>query len=172
MISFEFTVVAWTVKNLSAMQETQVRSLGREDPLEEGMETAPSVSPEGSWGRGDVGVGQRPPPCRACCSAPGKMPTEALTHGQEDGTLRATEVMVPWSPPPYAPAPPPSLLEPERTDPSPVSPLPSGHAGAPPPPARSLALTYRPRHTHGPGRPSLPPPVLLPAPCWPVPFLP
>ena len=27
------------VKNLPAMQETQVRSLGREDPLEEGMAT-------------------------------------------------------------------------------------------------------------------------------------
>ena len=88
------------------------------------------------------------------------------------GTLRATEVIVPWSPPPYAPAPPPSLLEPERTDPSPVSPLPSGHAGAPPPPAHSLAPMYRPRYTHGPWCPSLPPPVLLPAPCWPVPFLP
>ena len=76
------------------------------------------------------------------------------------GTPRATEVMVPWSPPPYAPAPPPSLLRPERTDPSPVSPLSSAH---------SLASTYRPRHTHGPWCPSLPPPVLLPAPHWPVP---
>ena len=30
---------ASVVKNLPAMQETQVRSLGREDPLQEGMET-------------------------------------------------------------------------------------------------------------------------------------
>ena len=29
--------VAQTVKNLSAMQETPVRSLGQEDPLEKGM---------------------------------------------------------------------------------------------------------------------------------------
>ena len=31
------------VKNLPAMQETQVRSLGREDPLEEGMATHSST---------------------------------------------------------------------------------------------------------------------------------
>ena len=31
------------VKNPSAMQETWVRSLGQEDPLEEGMETHSSV---------------------------------------------------------------------------------------------------------------------------------
>ena len=31
------------VKNLSANQETQVRSLGREDPLEEGMATHSSI---------------------------------------------------------------------------------------------------------------------------------
>ena len=32
-----------TVRNVPAMQETQVRSLGREDPLEEGMATHPSI---------------------------------------------------------------------------------------------------------------------------------
>ena len=31
------------VKNLPAMQETWVRSLGQEDPLEEGMATHPSI---------------------------------------------------------------------------------------------------------------------------------
>ena len=31
------------VKNLPAMQETQVRSLGREDPLEKGMATHSSI---------------------------------------------------------------------------------------------------------------------------------
>ena len=31
------------VKNLPAMQETQVRLLGREDPLEKGMATHPSI---------------------------------------------------------------------------------------------------------------------------------
>ena len=45
------------VKNLPAMQETQVRSLGREDPLEKGMATHSSIpawripqrSLEGLW---------------------------------------------------------------------------------------------------------------------------
>ena len=32
-----------TVKNLPALQETWVRSLGREDPLEEGMATHSSI---------------------------------------------------------------------------------------------------------------------------------
>ena len=31
------------VKNLPAMEETQVRSLGREDPLEEGMATQSGI---------------------------------------------------------------------------------------------------------------------------------
>ena len=29
--------MAWTIKNLPAMQETQVQPLGLEDPLEKGM---------------------------------------------------------------------------------------------------------------------------------------
>ena len=33
------SLVAQTLKNLPAMQETQVRSLGQEDPWEEGMAT-------------------------------------------------------------------------------------------------------------------------------------
>ena len=37
------SVVAQMVKNLPAMQETQVWSLGREDPLEKGMATHSSV---------------------------------------------------------------------------------------------------------------------------------
>ena len=36
-------MVAQMVKNLSAMQETQVRLLGHEDPLEEGLATHSSV---------------------------------------------------------------------------------------------------------------------------------
>ena len=36
-------MVAWTVKNLPAIQETQVQSLGQEDPLEEGMATQTSI---------------------------------------------------------------------------------------------------------------------------------
>ena len=35
--------MAWTVKNLPAMQEAQVRSLGQEDPLEKGMATHSSI---------------------------------------------------------------------------------------------------------------------------------
>ena len=35
--------MAQTVKNLTAMQETQVRSLYREDPLEKGMATHSSI---------------------------------------------------------------------------------------------------------------------------------
>ena len=35
--------VAQMVKNITAMQETQVQSLGREDPLERGMATHSSI---------------------------------------------------------------------------------------------------------------------------------
>ena len=37
------SLVAQMVKNLPAMQETQVQSLGREDPLEKGMATHSSI---------------------------------------------------------------------------------------------------------------------------------
>ena len=37
------SLVVWTVKNLTAMRETWVRSLDWEDPLEEGMATHPSI---------------------------------------------------------------------------------------------------------------------------------
>ena len=37
--------MAQTVKNLPAMQEAQVRSLGWEDPLEKGMATHSSILP-------------------------------------------------------------------------------------------------------------------------------
>ena len=37
------SLVAQTVKDLPAMQETQVRSLGREDPLEKEMATHSSI---------------------------------------------------------------------------------------------------------------------------------
>ena len=39
-------LVAQTVKNLPAMQETQVRSLGRKDPLKKGTATHSSILPE------------------------------------------------------------------------------------------------------------------------------
>ena len=37
------SLVAQTVKNLPAMQETQVQSLGQEDTLEKGMATHTSI---------------------------------------------------------------------------------------------------------------------------------
>ena len=43
MIIVPVSLVAHTVKNLPAMQETGVRSLSREDPLEEGMATHSSI---------------------------------------------------------------------------------------------------------------------------------
>ena len=38
-----FTKMAQMVKNLPAMQETWIRSLGWEDPLEKGVVTHPSI---------------------------------------------------------------------------------------------------------------------------------
>ena len=38
-------LVAQMVKNLPAMQEIQIRSLGRKDPLEKGMATHSSILP-------------------------------------------------------------------------------------------------------------------------------
>ena len=37
------SLVAQVVKNLPVMQETQVQSLGREDPLEKGVSTHSSI---------------------------------------------------------------------------------------------------------------------------------
>ena len=41
--SFRASLVAQTVKNPPAMQETQVQSLGREDPLEKEIATHSSI---------------------------------------------------------------------------------------------------------------------------------
>ena len=40
---WDINLVAQMVKNLPAMQETWVRSLGQEDPLEKGMATHSSI---------------------------------------------------------------------------------------------------------------------------------
>ena len=45
--SFRASLVAQTVKNPPAMQETQVQSLGQEDALEEGMATHSSILAHG-----------------------------------------------------------------------------------------------------------------------------
>ena len=37
------SIIAQMVKNLPAMQETQIQSLGQEDPLEKGMATHSSI---------------------------------------------------------------------------------------------------------------------------------
>ena len=37
------SLVAQLVKNLPAMQDTQVQSLGQKDPLEKGMATHPNI---------------------------------------------------------------------------------------------------------------------------------
>ena len=42
-LTIQLPLVAQTVKNLPAVQETQVRSLGREDPLKEEMATHSSI---------------------------------------------------------------------------------------------------------------------------------
>ena len=50
---YEGFLVTQTVKNLPAMQETPVRSLGREDPLETGMTTHSCILAwEIPWTRG------------------------------------------------------------------------------------------------------------------------
>ena len=43
MISLQASLIAQLVKNLLAMQETPVRLLGREDPLEKGEATHSSI---------------------------------------------------------------------------------------------------------------------------------
>ena len=60
------SLVAQKVKNLPAMQETQVRSLGEKDPLEKGMAMHSSIlayrnpwteEPGGLWSLGSQRVG-------------------------------------------------------------------------------------------------------------------
>ena len=51
------------VKNLPAMWETWVRSLGQEDPLEEGMATTPVFLPGESHGQRSL-AGYRPSGCK------------------------------------------------------------------------------------------------------------
>ena len=55
--------MAQMVKNLAAMQETQVQSLGQEDPLEKGMATTPAFLPEKSHGQRSL-VGYSPWGCK------------------------------------------------------------------------------------------------------------
>ena len=54
-IIFDCMPVGQPVKNPPAIQETQVRSLGWEDPLEEGMATHSSILPRKSHGQRSLG---------------------------------------------------------------------------------------------------------------------
>ena len=56
-------MVAQMVKNMPAMQETQVRSLGQEDPPEKGMATTPVFLPGESQGQRSL-AGCSPQDCK------------------------------------------------------------------------------------------------------------
>ena len=70
-------LVAQLVKNLPAMQEAQVQSLGREHPLEEGMATHSSILglPRGLSGK------------ESACNAgdPGSVPGSGRSPGEGNG---------------------------------------------------------------------------------------
>ena len=55
--------IAQMIKNLPAMQKTQVRSLGWEDPLEKGMATHSSILAGESHGQSSL-VGYSPWSCK------------------------------------------------------------------------------------------------------------
>ena len=57
------SLVAQTVKNLPAMQETQVQSVGSEDPLEKEMATTPVFLPGQFHGQRSL-VGYSPWSCK------------------------------------------------------------------------------------------------------------
>ena len=57
------SLVAQRVKRLPTMQETWIRSLGREDPLEKEMQPTPVLLPEKSHGRRSL-VGYSPWGCK------------------------------------------------------------------------------------------------------------
>ena len=59
LIDIWASLVAQTVKNLPAVQEIWVRSLGRKDPLEKGMATTPVFLPGESHGQRSL-VGYHP----------------------------------------------------------------------------------------------------------------
>ena len=80
---FSNSLEAQVVKSLSSIQETQVRSLGREDPLEKGMATHSCIpawriprteEPGGLWSMGLQRVGHdsvtKPPsPWKSCLAS-------------------------------------------------------------------------------------------------------
>ena len=76
-------LVAQTVKNLPAVLETQIRSLGWEDPLEEGMATTPAFLPGESHEKRSL-VGYSP----WCCTELNT--TEATSHKTTQMGFRAS----------------------------------------------------------------------------------
>ena len=60
---FRASLVAQTRKNLPAVQKTQVRSLGWENPLEEGMATHSSILPGEFHGQRSL-MGHSPGGCK------------------------------------------------------------------------------------------------------------
>ena len=79
---FRSPLVAQTVKNLLAMWETWVRSLGWKDPLEKGMATHSSVLAGESHGQSSL-VGYSPWSCKESDT------TERLTHTAEESKMVA-----------------------------------------------------------------------------------
>ena len=75
------SLVAQRVKNLPAMQETGVQSLGQEDPLEEGLATHSSILAQ------RIPWTEEPDRLYSTCSPKDLDTTERLTHTQERGTI-------------------------------------------------------------------------------------
>ena len=72
--------MAQTVKNLPAMQETWVRSLGQEDPLEKGKGTHSSI------------LARRIPKDRGAWRAPYSPWSRGVRHDREPSTARPTRL--------------------------------------------------------------------------------
>ena len=54
MVNIQASLLAQMVKNLPAVQETQVQSLDQEDPMEKGMTTTPVSLPGEFHGQGSL----------------------------------------------------------------------------------------------------------------------
>ena len=81
--------MALTVKNPPAMQETQVRSLGQEDPLEKGMVTPPFMRgfPGGTSDK-DPSLGQKNP-LEKDMATPSSILARRIPRTEEPGGLQS-----------------------------------------------------------------------------------
>ena len=75
------SLVAQTVKRLSAMQESQVQSLGREDPLEKGMANHASIL----WASQVAQVVKNPPVNAEDIGDKGSIPGSGRSPGRQHG---------------------------------------------------------------------------------------